>query len=308
VAYRDIKISTQAMLWIEVISVALIAVVIAILLLRRGLHLDWPQLRLAGVTATRLRLGVLLAIFSFVGFESATTLGSEAQEPLRTIPRTVLRSALLTGVFFIVSAYGEVLGFRGISPDLGQHTEPMRVLAERAGVGFAAPIINLGVLISMFACALGCVIAAARVLLLMAHHGLAHGRLTRTDRDQQTPSAAGLLVALLAFVPVAILGQRHIKPDDLYGWFGSLAVYGFMAAYGLVALALPVHLHRQRRLTPGSVVLAVVATLAALAAVVGTLYPVPDAPYSYLPWIFVAYMASGVTYWWVLTGRKVAAA
>ena len=99
----------------------------------------------------------------------------------------------------------------------------------------------------MFACALGCVMAAARVLLLMAHHGLAHKSFSVTDARQETPSSAGVLAALLAFVPVAILVQGGAKADDLYGWLGTLAVFGFMTAYGLVAVALPVHLAKVGR-------------------------------------------------------------
>ena len=130
----------------------------------------------------------------------------------------------------MVCAYGEVLGFRGVSPGLAEHNEPMRYLAERAGVGYVAPVINLGVLVSMFACTLGCVIAAARVLLLMAHHGLAPRSFAATDAEQKTPSAAGVLTAVVAFVPVAVLAGRGAKPEDIYGWLGTLAVYGFMTA------------------------------------------------------------------------------
>ncbi len=304
VAYRDIKISTQAMLWIEFISVALIALVIVILIWKQGFHLDLPQWKLEGVTPVKIRLGVMLALFSFVGFESATTLGSEAREPLKTIPRAVIRSALLAGLFFIVCAYGEVLGFRGVTPNLGEHKEPMQFLASRAGIGFVTPLINFGVLISMFACTLGCVIAAARVLLLMAHHGLAHKSFAVTHADKETPSAAGILTALLAFAPVAILAVHGSSPEDIYGWLGTLSVYGFMTAYGLVAVALPVHLHKTGRLSVGGIVLSVVAAGAALAAIIGTIYPVPEAPYVYLPYIYLAYMASGIAYWWVTVQKS----
>ena len=304
VAYRDIQVSTQAMLWIEFISVALIALVVAILLWKQGFHLDWPQWKLEGVTPVKLRLGVMLALFSFVGFESATTLGSEAREPLKTIPRAVIRSAALAGLFFIVCAYGEVLGFRGVTPNLGDHKLPMEFLADRAGIGFVTPLINFGVLISMFACTLGCVIAAARVLLLMAHHGLAHKSFAVTHADKETPSAAGVLTAVLAFAPVAILAIHGSPAEEMYGWLGTLAVYGFMTAYGLVAIALPVHLHKHGRLSISGIVLAVVAAGAALAAIVGAIYTVPEAPYSYLPYIYLAYMASGLAYWWVTVQKS----
>jgi amino acid transporter len=307
IAYRDVKVSTQAMLWIEFVSVALIALVVGILLWKQGLHFDWPQVKLVGVTPVKVRLGVMLALFSFVGFESATTLGAEAREPLKTIPRAVVRSAALAGLFFVVCAYGEVLGFRGATAGLAEQKEPMRFLATRAGIGMVAPVINLGVLISMFACALGCVIAAARVLLLMARHGMAHKALGVTSAAQETPSAAGVFTAVLAFAPVAILASGGASAEDMYGWLGTLAVYGFMTAYGLVAVALPVHLRKVGRLSAGGVVLAVAAALAALAAIVGTMYPLPDAPYRYLPYIFLAYMASGMAWWWVAVRKNVPA-
>src|SRR6201999_616096 len=98
-----------------------------------------------GVTGSGLRLGLVLALFSFVGFESATTLGAEARDPLTTIPRAVIQSALLSGAIFIICSYAEVLGFRIAGQNLGESQAPMRVLAQVAGV----PILSL--LIDIFA-------------------------------------------------------------------------------------------------------------------------------------------------------------
>jgi amino acid transporter len=128
VAYHDVKVSARLMLIIEAISVALIAIVTATLLLKHGLHFDHSQLHLRTMSPRGIGLGVMLAIFSFVGFESATTLGSEARNPLRTIPRAVIQSALLAGVFFVVAGYGEVLGFRNSPTSLGDSTNPFRYL------------------------------------------------------------------------------------------------------------------------------------------------------------------------------------
>jgi amino acid transporter len=178
------------------------------------------------------RLGVMLALFSFVGFESATALGSEAKEPLKTIPRAVVQSAVLAGVFFVVCAYGEVQSFHGVSPGLGESLAPMRYLSQHAGVSIAGPVIDAGVLVSMFAATLACVIAAARVLMLMAHHGLAHGRFARTHVENETPGAASVLTGVLAFLPVAVLAWRGSSGADSYGWMGTLAVYGFLTIYG----------------------------------------------------------------------------
>src|ERR1700731_4114678 len=57
IAWRDVKISARLMLWIEAVSVSLISIVVVLVLVRHGLHLDWTQLRLRGMTGSGLRLG-----------------------------------------------------------------------------------------------------------------------------------------------------------------------------------------------------------------------------------------------------------
>src|SRR5208282_3155087 len=100
IAYRDVQISARLMLWVEATSVLVIVTLVVILLVRHGMRWDWAQLRLIGHTGSGLRLGLVMALFSFCGFESATTMGSEARNPLRTIPRAVILSAVLGGAFF----------------------------------------------------------------------------------------------------------------------------------------------------------------------------------------------------------------
>ena len=87
IGWRDAKISARLMLWIEAVLVTLIMTVIALVLLRHGLHLDGTPLRLRGMTGRGLSPGLVLALFSSAGFENATALGSEARKPLKTIPR-----------------------------------------------------------------------------------------------------------------------------------------------------------------------------------------------------------------------------
>ncbi len=303
VAYRDVQVSTRAMLWIEGISVLLLGVLIMLLFWKKGLHLDMPQVKLHGVNLSGVRLGTILAVFSFVGFESATALGTEARDPLTTIPRAVIRSALLAGAFFLFCAYGEVMGFRGASPDFGHSTAPFRYLAGQVGIGYIGPVIDAGVLVSMFACILGCIIAAARVLMLMAHHGLAHHSFTRTHRDHKTPGIASLFTGAVAFAPVALMAFKGVTPADIYGYFGTLAVYGFLTVYALVAIAMPIHLHRRGRLTLGAMLLAASATAVMSIALVGSVYPVPPAPIRYFPYVYLAYIALGMLWYFVTTRR-----
>src|ERR1700683_985916 len=255
IAYRDVKISARLMLCIEAASVSVIVIVVALLLLRHGWHADREQLHLHGMTGSGLRLGLVLALFSFVGFESATTLGSEARNPLKTIPRAVIQSAILAGAFFTVCAYAEVLGFHSAGQDLGASQAPMYVLARVGGAPLLGLLIDIGALVSLFAGTLACITAAARVLLLMAHHGLAHGSLSATHVQHQTPGRAIVITGVAALLPVAVLAARGASGLDVYGWLGSLATYGFIVAYALVCVALPRYLRHHGVFRPGAQVI-----------------------------------------------------
>src|SRR5277367_3432247 len=260
IAYRDVKISAQFMLWIEAISVSMIVIVVGLILWRHGLHLEPDQLTLKGVTPASVRLGMVLALFSFVGFESATSLGSEAREPLRTIPRAVIQSAILTGAFLLVCTYAEVMGFHGSPVSFGDSPAPLRYLAAQVGARFLGPLIDAGAVVSMFACVLACITASARVLMLMAHHGLAHKRLSHTHARNATPGGAVLVIGLLMLLPTAVLTMRGVSGSDIYGWMGSLATYGFITVYGQVTFALPFYLKLKHALTAPLLLLSIAAS------------------------------------------------
>ena len=305
IAYRDVQISARLMLWIEAVSVSMILIMVVLLLARHGWHVDRDELHLRGMTGSGLRLGLVLALFSFVGFESATTLGAEARNPLKTIPRAVMQSAALAGVFFILCSYAEVLGFHTAGLDLGTSPTPMRVLASVAGAPVLGLLIDIGALVSLFAGTLACITAAARVLMLMAHDGLAHESLRGTHARNQTPSRAILVTGLAALLPVAVLAWRGDSGLDVYGWMGSLATYGFIVAYALVCIALPRYLRDHGAAQTTSWIIPALASVAMLLALVGNLYPVPQGPYGKLPYIYLAYLAAGLLWFFLhARGRK----
>ena len=304
IAYRDVKISARLMLWIEALSVTVILVMVVLLLVRHGWHWDWDELHLRGMTGSGLRLGLVLALFSFVGFESATTLGSEARNPLQAIPRAVIQSAILAGAFFTVCAYAEVLGFHIAGQDLGASPAPMHVLAQVAGSPVFGLLIDIGALVSLFAGTLACITAAARVLLLMARNGLAHGSLSTTHALNQTPSRGVVITGIAAVLPVTVLAARGASGLDVYGWLGSLATYGFIVAYGLVSIALPRYLRTHGAYRPGAQIIPWLAGVAMLLALAGNLYPVPEGPYGKLPYIYLAYLTAGLAWFRFRQQRK----
>jgi amino acid transporter len=302
VAYRDVKLSAEMMLWIEVVSVGLITIVLALVLARYGFRLDWEQLRLKGVGISGFGPALILAMFSFVGFESATALGAEARDPLRTIPRVVVQCAILAGLFFILCGYSEVVGFRGEAGKLSDSTSPMHTLANKVGISALGTAIDMGACISMMACVLACTTAGARVLLRMAHSGLVPDAFGKTHKRFGTPGAGVILTSVAMFAATAALAVKGVAAIDVYGWLGSISVFGFLTAYGLVAVALP---YARRAVGQHSVAvgaLSGITVLVMIAGGVGSLYPIPTGPAFWFPFLYAGYMALGMA--WFLVRRK----
>ncbi len=291
IAWRDVKLSARSMLVMEAVSVTAVVSVMALVLFRHGLHGDPNQLHLRGVTGSGFRQGLVLALYSFVGFEGATVLGSEARNPLKSIPRAVILTSVLGGIFFTICAYTEVLGFGMSGKDLGTSDVPMHVLAGVGGLPILGLLIDLGALVSLFAGSLAGVTAAARVLLQMSHNGLTHASFRKTHSRNETPTGATIVTGLAAFLPVAFLAIRGTSGVDVYGWLGMMAVYGFVVSYGLVCFALPGYLRDHHGVTNAATKTIPYAACAAMVyALVANLYPVTHDVYGKLPYVFLAYL------------------
>ena len=305
IAYRDVKLSAEIMLWIEAASVSLIMIVLILLPVHLGLQIDTSQFRLRGVSFKGLGPALVLSIFSFVGFESATTLGGEAHEPLKTIPRAVLQSALLAGMFFILCAYSEVMGFRGESTALSVTTSPLHLLAAKAGVLPLGVAIDCGAFISMFACVLACSTAAARVLLRMAHDGLLPVALERTNQRHKTPGTAITLSTSLMFAATAGFALRGATGSTMYDLLGSLSVFGFLTAYALVAAALPFARHALGRHSHMLAAVSVLTVAIVVLIAIFDLNSATDTVHARIPYLYFAYIAAGLSWYGVRRAMRV---
>jgi len=185
---------------------------------------------------------------------------------------------------------------------LGNSQAPMHVLARIGGIPILGWLIDVGALVSLFAGTLACITAAARVLLRMAHDGLAHDLLRTTHEQNRTPSYAVVITGMAAVLPVAVLAARRASGLDVYGWMGSLATYGFIVAYALVCGALPGYLRQHGSSRTGARFVSGLAAASMVLALVGNLYPVPEGPYGKLPYIYLAYLAAGLG-WFLLRAR-----
>ena len=119
-ALRPIRHATRFLLYVEGTTVALILIVCAGGADqgdRRHRARRTPASRLNmftvpdGVSPSILFLGVVFGFLSFAGFEAAATLGEEAKNPRRDIPRAILGVAIFGGVYFVFVTAVEMMGF-----------------------------------------------------------------------------------------------------------------------------------------------------------------------------------------------------
>ncbi len=228
VAWRDIKLSAKMMLIFEGASIFFILGLGMIIWMRKGFAIDVAQLTLKGATPGGVITGIVLAVFGFSGFESSTALGDEARDPLRTIPRSLLQSTALSGIFFLFMAYVIVLGFKNSGVELGKSDAPLAFLAPQTGLGFLGTLINIGALLSFFSCTLACINSTSRIIFSMARHGLFHDAFGEAHERNKTPHLAVALSALITFLVPAAVYLSGINAFDAQGYFGTLCSFGFL--------------------------------------------------------------------------------
>jgi amino acid transporter len=293
-AYRDIQLSTIVMLVIEAASVAIITLLAFIALSAHGFKIDADQLTLQGSSISTLGLGVVVAIFSLVGFECATAFGDEAKNPLKTIPRAVIASLLLTGVFFIFISYVEVMALKGANPSLDKLTTPLSTMATLLHVDYLQIPIDVGAMVSFFSLALSCMNAGSRVVFQMGRQGFFHEAAGRTHDTHLTPHIAVTVYALLEFVIPSIMTFVGLGVSDAFNDAGTFGAFGFLGAYVFLSVAAPMYLKKIGELKPADMAWAVAALALLIVPAVGSVYPVPAPPVNLFPYIFLGYFLIGL--------------
>lgn len=201
--------------------------------------------------------GMIFCLLAFIGFEAAAPLGEETAEPRRTIPRAVIWSAVLVGLFYVFNMYaatvffgpdrmGDFLAANGGDPWGGMATE---VLGTLGGLLVIFAILN-----SCVANANASATAATRSLFAMGRATLISRWFAALHPEYRSPVNAVHFQAILGIV-VAI-GLGLLLADDpfegaaglnVYVWLGTLVGLLFAGMYIAVNLACIGYFMRERR-------------------------------------------------------------
>ena len=331
--YRGIGISTRTGIVLGVIEIVIFLLISALLIVNAPENT--ASVFLPGDDGVRPAFqGMIFCLLAFIGFEAAAPLGEETREPRRTIPRAVIWSAVLIGLFYVFNYYAATVYF---GPDrmtefyTFNDGDPWGFMAEEVLPGIGGLLVVFAILNSSLANANSGATAATRSLFAMGRVRLLPGWFAAVHPTNRTPVNAvhfqAISAIIIAIVLGVILANDPFPTPEGAASFGGLNVYVFLGTmlgllfvfmYICVNLACIGYFWRQQRdefnvikhgLVPVLGVLAMIP--AGLAVIGGVTIPVLDVtldPYKnalqYTAPIVGIWMLIGIVLYFVLRSRS----
>ena len=293
-AFKDMKLSGDVMIVIEVTSLSVMIAIIVLAMLKGGTWVDRPQLKLEGAGPGAFSAGLVLCFLTMGGFESATTLGEEAKQPKRAIPRAILRCVVPIGALYLVMTYLLVGLGRKFGIALDQLVTPFDTIARAIHHPALGSLSSVGVALSYFACTLGSINAGTRTMYSMSEDGYFFRSFGSAHPVNATPHRA---IALFGLLSIAIPSGLLFSGVSLYSvidYVSQLTALGFIGAYFMVCLAAPFYLAREGGVSRPRIAASASAILLLGVVLFQSVYPVPPSPACYLPYAFAATIAAGI--------------
>lgn len=230
-------------------------------------------------------IAVVYTIFSFTGFESATTLGEEVKRPKRNIPLAVVGTVLVIGIFETFMSYASVIGYgtskAGVAA-LVDAPSPISSLAERYGNSFLSFLVTLAIVSSFTALNVVTVSALSRMTYSMSQDGLLPKMVGKLNR-RKAPGTAAIVIGGAALALILILGTVY-GPEALASWTSYFATLFWIVAYVFVVAGIVRFMWVKRR-GEASWFLHGLVPLIAFGGLVwvayGNVHPLPPAPLDY---------------------------
>ena len=307
-ATRDIATSARSLLVVEVVSVLLILALMAVVVVRlaagdapagqriTGSVLDLP----GGTSLATVGLAATAGFLSFAGFESAGSLGEEADRPTDAIPRSMVLASRSRGLLHRLRgretwSFGTDAAGRAAFAGSGA---PLSALADAYVGDHAGDVLALAALVSAIGAGLGCASVGARMLFALgrdrrrpAGPSAVSGADRRPGRRPRRRARARCRRA----VAFAVAGT---EPMRVFFYFATFRVLNLLVMYILTNVAAIRLLASRRR--PVEALLPVAGIAVAASVLYRNVWPVPD--HRSTSSLFVAgWIAIGVV--WALVAR-----
>lgn len=296
VGTTDAKVSTSLMLAMEGVSIFLILILSIVIIFKvattTGLSLK--PFKTNGVKPSALASTSVFAFLSFIGFESASSLGEETKNPKKYIPIAIGSAVFVTGLFYLLCSYAQVIGFGLDAAGLkavSTSALPLTDLADKyMSKGFGT-LLLLSASLSFFSCALGSACAGARMLFAMSKDGIMPRIMSNVHSKYKTPYVSLIfVVAISAIIQAALYGKNGIEVFGYYGTIGALAI---LVSYIFTCIGGMVYFTKIKVWNAVHLIIPVLSIVALLYVLISNIYPIPEFPNNIFPYIVLGWIAIG---------------
>ena len=302
IASRDVRTAARSLLALELVSVSLILLLMAIVIGRllagdapaqQSVNAHWLQLP-PGTTASTVALAATFGFLSFAGFESAGSFGEETTEPTRRIPRALVTAIAFGAIFYVACVAVQTLGF-GTDPAgvqaFAASGAPLGELARLyAGRGMADAL-NLAAIVSAVGAGLGCASVAGRMLYAFGRDALAPRALAGVAPATGTPIAGLGFVLGLDLAGLIAFAVAGTEPIDVFFYLATIGTLCLLCMYAMTSIAAAVDLARGTRRAEALIPVAGLGV--ALYVLYHNVRPVPPSPFDAFPYVVGAWLVIG---------------
>lgn len=274
-ARRGIEISARWGLWVEIFSIACIVLIAAFTLGHYGWR-DPDQWHFSQLRQGPFTQALILSLLAYGGFETAGNLAGETQAARTAIPKVMLFSVGMVGIFFVAMAYMEILAFSHIPSAIGNSPAPLNRIAEAIGRPWLGIFSDLAMATAAFSATIATLNSISRILFSMAGHKVISPYLHFRHPRYGTPTRALGLLALLVIASTVVVSIARFSILSVVGTFGTFTGLAFLLIYSLANMATPLYLFRQKHAWRWfSLIIAVISLPLLLKVLTVSLWPLP---------------------------------
>ena len=156
----------------------------------------WPQ---QGSTVLMILLGLMWPIYTITGYDASAHTAEETVDAARNVPRGLLRSVYLSGIFGWIMVSAFVLALPSLAEGAKQGGNIFPWLMDQVIPGTFGKVLWVGIVLSNYLCGLACVTSTSRMAYAFARDGglPASGVLKKVSPKWKTPVAAIWTTAML---------------------------------------------------------------------------------------------------------------
>ncbi len=241
--YRHIELSSKV-LFIALGAEMLVGLILVLVVLATGgaEGVTFGSFSLGNILSGSPGIGLMFAIASFIGFESAVVYRSEVRNPERTIPRATLGAALAIGLFYALTAWALVIG-AGESEVLAMAAEDPGGMLARITDTYLGPVGSIFATVlligSLFAAALSLHNVLARYFHTMSNTGLLPRALGEVHPRTGAPHKAAITqvtIAAVLMIGIVLSGLDPLAVLPLFAGMGTIALVLLMAGTSIAAV------------------------------------------------------------------------